>query len=119
MTSSCHSRLSTLLPIPKTVQRLEGTLHMTRECPLSVFSDDPRVERAARRWQGGCPLGSTAAASSTYVVIAVDRLRVEHRDGYRLTINAGGVELLGESPAACFNITGWSGTARLSSSFVG
>lgn len=36
------------------------------------------------------------------VGIAVDRLRTEHRDGYRLTVSAGGIELLGGSPAGCF-----------------
>ena len=36
------------------------------------------------------------------VGIAVDRLRTEHRDGYRLTVSASGIELLGGSPAGCF-----------------
>jgi hypothetical protein len=36
------------------------------------------------------------------VGIAVDCLRIEHRDGYRLTVSEGEIELLGGSPAGCF-----------------
>ncbi|MEK7756120.1 MAG: glycoside hydrolase family 20 zincin-like fold domain-containing protein, partial [Planctomycetota bacterium] len=75
---------------------------MSRESLLAVYVDDMRVERAAQRWWGRCPIGSTTSGPTMTVGIAVDRTQTTHPHGYRLTVSAGGIELLGGSPDGCF-----------------
>ncbi len=102
MMTSHHDSISTLLPVCKIAHLTGGTCRIAQGTSLNIEVGDSRVERAARKWWGGCPVRSSAAGSAKAVAIAVDRSQVEHRDGYRLVIRPDKIQLLGGSPAGCF-----------------
>ena len=102
MTSTRYSPFSTLLPVPQTLREAKGTCRVSRESPLVVHADDPRVERSARRWQGRHPARPTSRETPPSIRIAVDRTGATHPHGYLLTAQTDGIELLGDSPAGCF-----------------
>lgn len=108
---------ASLLPIPKEIHELPGVCDIKPDSPLVLRTDDRRIERAARQWRSklcewlplrraGWPRDLKPAgndARSPTILIAVDRHRIKHRDGYRLNVRPEGIELVGGSAAGCFH----------------
>ncbi len=90
-----------------------GACHLARNIALHIRCDDPRIERAAHRWQAdlhgtsdsgsqNAPTGP-APARPTVLEVSVDRGATSHPTGYRLAIRADRIELTGTSPTGCFH----------------
>ncbi len=106
---------ATLLPFPRQLHEAPGTCTVLPDGPLTLQTDDPRVQRAVLRWLAGIAerrncvseprapaRGQDHPGAPVGLRVAIDPAKVAHRDGYHLRIRAEGVELLGGSPAGCF-----------------
>lgn len=88
-----------LLPAPREFTPAPGAFLVGSDTQRHVGGDDPRLHRAVDRWLAGFPRND---GRSGRLDIAIDRGAVRHAHGYRFTVTPNRVELLGGSPAGCF-----------------
>lgn len=91
-----------LLPRPKERLPEPGVCRVGRELVTALYSDDPRLERAVRRWRASLPPVDPDTPRCE-LVLRIEREAVRHEQGYTLTARPASVELVGGSAAGCFH----------------
>ncbi len=116
ITSEGAQRIAaTLLPLPRKFQEAPGSCTVSPDGPITLQTDDPRLQRAVLRWRAETverrnyvvelrapARGQDHPGASVGLQVAVDPSKVPHRDGYHLKIQPDRIELSGGSPAGCF-----------------
>ena len=89
-----------ILPVPKRLEVLPGTVRLSHGGDWKSISDDSRVTDAMHRLRERLP--NQSGSSPVVVTAVVDQSLEIPGDSYRLSIHAKGVSLIGRTPAGCF-----------------
>ncbi|MCH8149927.1 MAG: family 20 glycosylhydrolase, partial [Planctomycetes bacterium] len=94
--------LQSLLPQPRRIERLAGSPLDFRRLRLENRTGDDRIRRMVDECVSGTADGARSRTDETRFVVTVDSIGGMHDDGYRLEIDAEGIQIVGGSVSGCF-----------------